>query len=228
MLHKSLILAAGLAALMAVPVEAAGLLGRLGGGGGGDGLVNVDIGGDHLVHVSTGGGLAPTVGADVKLLGNDGGLANVGLSVGNGGIGACVSVLSNGCGTSGGPGGPGPGKTGVKPGAGGGAFGTAGRGGVCASLDDQRAVELMGNRYDDAVFSGWAKARQIKLVLVKPCPSLRAKLQDTIKGSRHLQQMQQAAASDALIAATLSRNGVRARNVLGVDGKGAALSVYIY
>jgi hypothetical protein len=241
MVRGSVIGIAALAALMAGPAPAAGLLGIVGLGGGNDNLVNIEIGGDSFAHVNTGGALAPVVDADVRLLGQDG-VANVqvdaggrtgaNLSVGNGGLGACVSVLSGGCGDGGTgsrPGAGGPGKAGATTGPGGGILGTAGRAGaVCASPDDQRAVRLLANRYDNAVFSGWARAKRIQLVLVQPCPDLRAKLGAAIKGSAMLRQMQRAAADDALIAATLDRNGVRVSRVLGVDGKGGALSVYVY
>lgn len=218
---------------------------------GGDNLVSVNTGGalgnvaPATVTVLGSGGVA-----DVKV--GVAGIANVNANVGGGGgggigIGACVGLLGSGCsgggtspgGTDGGtgPGGAGPGGVGpggVGPGGvvsvGIGSYGGFSVGtGNCSSADDQRAIGLLtSGRYDMSVFSSWARARSVDIIRVAPCPAVKKQLAAVIKKTPELSMMQYAAASDVLIAASLSRTSYDASNILAVQPKGRNLQVFVY
>lgn len=249
----ALVLVTGLGA---APASAQGLLGNLLGGGGGvadvksgtagnSALVNAGIGGDsttpdNIADVNIGGG--------GSLLGGNGPLANVSVSGGNGqgGLlnngGVLGSTLAAGVDLGGlsldldvpgiddllGGGGGGNGGNGaVSPGGGVRVGSLDGSVVVNCSVGDGRKVLQIASQAKLNP-SAWARAANVQVVPIRLCPQARAQVAQIFNASAKVRQLQSAAASDALIVASLSRTRYDISDVFAIDASGGRLMVYVY
>lgn len=102
--------------------------------------------------------------------------------------------------------------------------GTAG--GCTGPSEAQIARFLALHKHGDV--GAWRRASNVQVVPVKTCPAARGRLSAALGANGRVRAMQQAAASDALVSASLSRSHHGARNVIAVDQAGANLTVYVY
>lgn len=242
---KAMVSAALVAALLAgasVPVQAQSLLGGLIGNssdpalitlGSGDagksGLVNLGLGGDQILDLNVGSGdlATATVGS-----GGSGGLgANVGLlnnnariGIGLGGDDLLDVDIGIGNGGGGGNGGLNPGN-GVLPLPGRSVASNGGSDVVCQGVSGRELENLiLGTRIDDT----WRRARAVDVRRVNICPEHRAWLAAALRQTGLNRTLQTAIASDALLAATLSRTSHSADRVFAVRNDGSRLTVFVY
>ncbi|HVW91246.1 MAG TPA: hypothetical protein VHB74_01425 [Devosia sp.] len=210
--------------------------------GGGSGLnTTATVGGGSLANVNTSLGGSNGLNATATLGG--GSLANVGLSLGGSGTG------TGGTGT--GPGGTGTGIGGGGAGLGGGTGGglivrdpngnyvyasgnrlsvTALAALACTNRNSPQAIAqlLKHHRYGSSTLGAWRHAANVQLVPIKLCPQLRANVRAAASADRNVALVQNLAASDPLISASLSRGRYHAGNVLAVDQTNGLLTVYVY
>jgi hypothetical protein len=74
----------------------------------------------------------------------------------------------------------------------------------------------------------WARASNVQVVPVRLCPAARNQVAQIFGASSKVQQLQNAAASDALIAASLGRTKYDVNDVFAVQSSGGRLMVYVY
>ena len=160
-------------------------------------------------------------------------LSSTGLSGGTGGLGGLIGGDGGLLGTSGGNG-AGDNGAGTSPGLPGGR-GTmalpnfAALGAACRHADLQGVAAVMqGGRYDKHTLYRWRHAANIQVVPLKTCAALRRDIRKAVARNGNLQMVQQLAAADPLVSASLGRTHYRAGNVLGVGQTNGTLTVYVY
>ncbi len=171
------------------------------------------------------------VDADVKIFGGDrnvldvdGDLLGLGVDVG---VGIGLPGILNPGGPNNPPGGPnnppgGP-NTPLDPGN------PDQRQLACVGSDGSNVLNLIAQmRYDQRSVQAWGRASGVQVVKVPVCADARGRIRSAVASNGNLRAMQQAAASDALIAASVSRSAVALSNVVGVTQKGGQLTVYVY
>lgn len=217
-----------------------------------DNIADINIGGSNGLLGGNGNmNVAVTGGNGQRGLLNNGGLLGTGLLDGDddGGVlgsGILGSNLTAGIDLGGlgldlmvpgiddllgGGGGAGPGN-----GNGNGGNGTGGQV-LVGSLDDEMQVNCSVNdgRYllqlaSQSILSpaSWARAANVQIVPVRLCPQARAQVAQIFRASSKIQQVQGAAARDALITASLSRTRYDVDDVFAVEASGGRLVVYVY
>ncbi len=252
-LFTTTVLSAALIAATLTPVHAQSLLGGIIGGtndkslvtiGTGDagtsGLVNLGLGGKNQVldaNIGNGnlgsatvgsGGSAGLLDADVRLLNNN---ARIGVGIGGDSlVDVDVGIGNPGNGNGGGNGngngnGPGPGP---GPGNGGGngfANTGSGSGAGCVGLSNAELERLIGaTRLDGS----WSRASNVQIRPVAICPEQRSWLAAALASTNLGQGLRSAIASDALLAASLSRSSYSAERVFAVQHRGGQLTVFVY
>jgi hypothetical protein len=162
-------------------------------------------------------------------------LSSTGLSGSDGGLGGVVGGNGGLLGTNGGDNGAGPADaTAALDGSGGRrgmmAYpGFAALGAACRNADLRGVVAAMrGGHYDRHTLYRWRHAANIQVVPLKTCAALRRDIRKTVARSGNLQMVQQLAAADPLVSASLGRTHYRADDVLGVGQANGMLTVYVY
>jgi hypothetical protein len=192
--------------------------------GSGTGLDGTLSGVANTVNGLTGnGGTVDTLLSSTGLTGDNGGLG--GLLGGNGGL----------LGTSGGDNGSGA-NNGTNPRNGPGSRrgimeypGFAALGAACRNADLNGVVAVMqGGHYNKHTLYRWRHAANIQVVPLKTCAALRRDIRKAVARNGNLQMVQQLAAADPLVSASLDRTHYRAGNVLGVGQANGTLTVYVY
>jgi hypothetical protein len=222
-----------------------GLLGGSGGLLGGDSVADVSVtGGNGQGGLLNSGGVLGTGLLDGD---DDGGVLGSGILGSNltaginlGGLGLDLTVpglddLLGGGGGSGGDGGNG--GNGGNGGAGGnGGIGAGGRvlvGSIdnsfqvsCSVNDGRKVLQLASQAKLNP--ASWARAANVQIVPIKLCPQARSQVAQIFRASSKVQQLQNAAAADALITASLSRTRYDVNDVFAVEASGGRLMVYVY
>lgn len=205
------------------------------GGGGSLANVNASLGGSNGLNTTA-------------TLGGGGGLANLGVSLGGGtaGTGGGTGLGGGGLGNGGGLGGGG--GLGNGGGAGGGVVIVRDANGnyvyangnrlavtslgalACTNRNSPQAIAqlLQHHRYGSNTPGAWRHAANVQLVPIKLCAQLRASVRAAAAADRNVALVQNLAASDPLISASLSRGRYNAGNVLAVDQSNGLLTVYVY
>lgn len=193
------------------------------------------------------GGLANTVNG---ITGNgatlDTTLNNTGLSGNQGGLGSLLGgngglLGYNGGGDPNSPTGPtgptGPGRTGGLGGPGGaGGPGVsswfpelARLGAACRNVDIRGIAALMqSGHYNRYTLFRWRHASNVQVVPIRTCAALRRDIRIAAARNGNVQMVQQLAAADPLVSASLGRTRYGAGNVLGVGQANGMLTVYVY
>jgi hypothetical protein len=78
------------------------------------------------------------------------------------------------------------------------------------------------------MIESWSHAANVRLVPVKLCASVRASVSRAVAMNSNVGAMQNSAASDPLISASLGRARYQAGNVLAVEQSNGMLTVYVY
>lgn len=165
----------------------------------------------------------------------------VGLNLGGLGLDLTVPGLDDLLGGGGGAGNPGNGNGGN--GGNGGSGGNGGNGGngggrvlvgsldgsmtVSCSVNDGRKVLQLASQTKMNPAS-WGRAANVQIVPIKLCPQARSQVAQIFRASGKIQQLQNAAAADALITASLSRTRYDVSDVFAVQASGGRLVVYVY
>ncbi len=244
-----LVAALAFAGLSVAPVSAQGVLGKIvsidSGKAGNDSLVNVGLGGGsgsnsgNVLDLNVGGGgnsnsLASanvSLGGPKGLVDVEAGLLgdNVTADVNVGGPGGLLDV-DIGVGGPGTPGIPGiPGGPGVPGGPGGTLVGSLGDLQLdCSALDGQQVLQLATQSdASNSAIAGWQRASNVQIVPVALCPQARTQVAQVLRSSGKIRVLQNAAAGDVLISASLSRTNHDAGDVFAVQRKGSMLIVYV-
>lgn len=208
----------------------------LGGVLGGDSNLGVTLPGSGTGLDGTLSGVANTVngitdnGGTVDTL-----LSSTGLSGGDGGLGGLLGGNGGLLGTNGGDNGSGAnGGTGALNGSGDrrglmGLPNVAALGAACRHADLRGVAAVMqGGHYDKRTLYRWRHAANIQVVPLKTCAALRRDIRQAVARNGNLQMVQQLAAADPLVSASLGRTRYRAGDVLGVGQSGGTLTVYVY
>jgi hypothetical protein len=223
--------------------------------GGGGSTTNIGLhsilGGDSNLGVtlpgsgSSSGGLIGGLTNTVNGITGDGGtldttLQNVGLSGDSGGLGGLLGGSGgllgsdNPTGPSGptgpnGPSGPnGPGRPG-GPGVNSWYPNLADLGAACRNVDIRGIAAIMqGGHYSRGTLSQWRHAANVQVVPIKMCAALRRDIHNVAARNGNMQMVQQLAAADPLVSASLDRTRYGAGNVLGVGQANGTLTVYVY
>jgi len=205
------------------------IAGRNGLLGGGAGAANVTVtGGNGQGGLLNNGGLLGTGLLDGD---DDGGLAGSGILGSNLAVGIDLGELQldltiPGLGGNGGNGG-----TGGNGGNGGGGSvlvgSIDGSFQVNCSVDDGRQVLQLAAQAKLNP-AAWARAANVQVVPIRLCPQARSQVAQIFGASAKIQQLQSAAARDALIVASLSRSRHDVGDVFAVDASGGRLVVYVY
>jgi len=212
----------------------------LGSGGGNNGnIADVNVGGrDGLLRGLTGNRNGTTANVNVSSGGGRGGLlggSNLTADIDLGGLSLDLNapglggLIGGGDGGNGGPGGPGgPGGNGGI-GGGGTLVSSIGGGsmGVNCSVNDGRQVLQLASQAKVNVRS-WSRAANVQVVPVRLCAQARSQVAQIFNASGKIQQLQSAAAGDALISASLSRTSYDTNDVFAVQANGGRLMVYVY
>lgn len=203
---------------------------------GGNGNVNVAVtGGNGQGGLLNNGGLLGTGLLDGD---DDGGVLGSGVLGSNltagidlGGLGLDLSVPGIDDLLGGGGAGPGNGN--------GNGVGGNGAGGriLVGSLDDSVQVSCSVNDGRQVLQlasqaslnpNTWARAANVQIVPIRLCPQARAQVAQIFRASSKIQQLQGAAARDALITASLNRTSYDVDDVFAVEASGGRLTVYVY
>lgn len=246
-LFTTTVLSAALIAATLAPVHAQSLLGGIIGGkndkslvtiGSGDagssGLVNLGLGGQNQVldaNIGNGsvgsatigsGGSAGLLDADVRLLNNN---ARVGVGVGGSSLVDVDVGIGNPGNGGGGGNGPGP-APGPGPGNGGGnGFASTGSGAGCTGISNAELERLIGSTRLDG---SWNRASNVQIRPVAICPEQRSWLAAALASTNLGHGLRSAIASDALLAASLTRSSYSADRVFAVQHRGSQLTVFVY
>jgi hypothetical protein len=174
--------------------------------------LNISGGGEGGVLGSGSAGSNLTAGIDLGGLGLDLGLPGVTGLLGSGGNGG-----------NGGPGGNGIGGNGGRQLVG----SIDGSFQVNCSVNDGRKVLQLASQARLRP-GAWGRAANVQVVPVRLCPQARAQVARIFDASGKIQQLQSAAAGDALITASLSRTRYDVNDVFAVQASGGNLVVYVY
>lgn len=98
---------------------------------------------------------------------------------------------------------------------------------VSCSVNDGRKVLQMASQAKLNT-KAWGRAANVQIIPVKLCPQARSQVAQIFNASGKIQQLQNAAASDALIVASLNRTRYSAGDVFAVEARGGNLTVYVY
>jgi hypothetical protein len=180
------------------------------------------------------GGVANTING----ITGDGGtvdtlLSSTGLSGNSGGLGGLLGGDGGLLGTSGGGNGPGDnGGLGDGRGSHTGVLGyptLAKLGASCRNADIRGIAAVMqSGHYSEHTLYRWRHAANIQVVPLKTCAAPRRGISKAVARNGNVQMVQQLAAADPLVSASLERTRYRADNVLGVGESGGTLTVYVY
>lgn len=202
------------------------------------GLVNVGLGGEsQLLDAQIGGGsdiANATVGsggsslldADVGLLNGAVGvgatvggssLANIGVSIGGGGVPGNGGNPGNGGGNGGG----------VGNGGGAPVFSASNGGGapVCVGTspgDVQRLIQ------DTQIGGSWQRASNVEIRRVDMCPEMQTWLAAALTNSGLGNSLRSAINSDSLLSASIDRSSYNSNRVFAVQQRGNQLTVFVY
>lgn len=105
-----------------------------------------------------------------------------------------------------------------------------GAGGIACSGRASAAIAqlLDSHSYDRRTLSAWRRAGNVQVVPVRLCPQLRASVSRAAAANSNVAMVQDLAAADPLVRASLDRTRYRAGNVLAVDQSRGLLTVYVY
>jgi hypothetical protein len=209
--------------------------------GGGGSTVNLGLGGllggNSNLGVTlpgTGTGLDGTIsGVANTVNGITGNGGTVDTLVGSTGLTGDLGGLG---GLLGGNGGSDPGTSGTNDDYGAGAGrgemaspGLAALGAACRNVDVRGIAALMqSGHYSRRTLDQWHHAANIQVVPVKTCAALRRDIRNAIARNGNVQMVQQLAAADPLVSASLGRTRYSAGSVLGVAQANGTLTVYVY
>jgi hypothetical protein len=153
-------------------------------------------------------------------IGGDGGAVDLGLNLDPGSLG--------GAGGAGGAGAGGAG-TGLASIGGGGGGGAAGLGADCRGFSASQASALIkSGDYSPGAMSSWSRASGVELTRVPMCQQLKVQVSAALSRSGLAGQIQQAAARDSLVSASLGRTNYGADDVMAIRQSGSKLIVYVY
>lgn len=208
--------------------------------GGGGSTANLGLGGllggNSSLGVTlpgTGTGLDGVLSGAVNTVdGITGNGGTVDTLIGSTGLGGDGGLLG---GLLGGDGGNGPGDgnatgNGFDGGRGAmGAVGLASLGPACRNVNVRGIAALMqSGHYSRSTLYRWRHAANVRVVPVKTCAALRRDIHSAVARNGNVQMVQQLAAADPLVSASLGRTRYGAGNVLGVGQSNGTLTVYVY
>ena len=158
--------------------------------------------------------------------------SNLTAGINLGGLGLDLSVpgLDDLLGGGGGAGNPGNGNGGNGGNGAGGRIlvgSTDGSFQVNCSVNDGRQVLQLASQAKVNPAS-WSRAANVQVVPIKLCPQARSQVAQIFRASGKIQQLQNAAAADALIVASLSRTRYGINDVFAIEASGGRLMVYVY
>lgn len=96
----------------------------------------------------------------------------------------------------------------------------------CSVNDGRQVLQLASQAKLNP--NAWTSAANVQVVPVKLCAQARAQVAQIFAASGKIQQLQRAAAGDALITASLNRTRYDANDVFAVQATGGRLMVYVY
>jgi hypothetical protein len=102
-------------------------------------------------------------------------------------------------------------------------------GASCRNADIRGIAAVMQRgHYNKHTLYRWRHAANIQVVPLKTCAALRRGIRKAVAQDGNIQMVQQLAAADPLVSASLERTRYRANNVLGVGESHGTLTVYVY
>jgi hypothetical protein len=100
---------------------------------------------------------------------------------------------------------------------------------ICSGQAPQAIAQLLQKQnYSANALNNWSRASNVRIVPIKLCPAVRANVTRAIAMNGNVGMMQNYAAADPLISASLSRARYHANNVLAVDQSKGMLTVFVY
>ena len=233
------------------------LLGGGGGGGGLVGIDNGSPGDNNLINLGVGPGDEVPSNVFGLNIGGDSRVATARVGTGNG-VGADIGILNNtargsigvlnddgllaldldiaglginvGVGRPNGPGGPGgPGGSGV---GGGGAAASAllalARAN-CSVNEGRKILKIASDgKFSNRTAAQWRRFANVQIVPIRICAEARRQVAQILRQSGKVNALQDAAARDPLIAASLDRSNRSAGQVVAVAASRGNLTVFVY
>jgi hypothetical protein len=96
----------------------------------------------------------------------------------------------------------------------------------CSVNDGRQVLQLASQGKVNP--ASWTRAANVRIVPIRLCPQARSQVAQIFRASGKIQQLQSAAAGDALIVASLSRSRHDVGDVFAIEASGGNLTVYVY